>query len=86
MEVVSEFPVDVEWPNSHRRGILTTGYPQNSSGIPVLVFDGKPHGPADLMPGTKTTAVWRKGRMGPVWTFLQKAIDAGYPIEVDPVG
>jgi hypothetical protein len=41
-------------------------------------------GEADLMPRTEIRALWKKARTGPVWAIIQKAIDAGYPIEVDP--
>jgi hypothetical protein len=36
------------------------------------------------MPRTEIRALWKKARTGPVWAIIQKAIDAGYPIEVDP--
>lgn len=81
-----QISVDINWPDNHRRGVLTTEHPQSSYGIPVLVFDGEPCGPAELAPDVRVTATWRKVRTGPVWALIQKAIDAGYPIEVDAVG
>jgi hypothetical protein len=85
-EMVNKHAVDVEWPGHHERGLLTTDHPQSSYGIPVLVIGGIAHGIADLPPGCVVRVVWKKTRTGPVWVLIQKAIDAGYPIEVDPVG
>jgi len=80
------FDVDVDWPGHHCHGILTDEHPRSSGFRPVLVFCGQAYGPAALMPNLKITATWRKARTGPVWDFIQKAIDAGYPIEVHAIG
>ena len=79
------FGVDVNWPGSHCRGILSDEHPTSSSGIPVLVYDGQPHRPTDLKPGVIIVATWRPPRIGPVWALIQKAIDAGYPIDLKDV-
>jgi hypothetical protein len=54
----------------------------------VLVFQGDPLGVADLAFNgiNKLQVKWKKARTGPVWDFIQAAIDSGYPIEIDPVG
>jgi len=80
------FGVDVDWPGHHERGVLTDEHAASSYGIPVLVFRGEAHGIADLPPGAKVSALWKKARTGPVWAMIQKAIDAGYPIKVDFAG
>jgi len=70
------------------RGLLTDDHLASSYGIPVLVFRGEPHGIADLaLSGiTRLSVVWKKARTGPVWSLIQRALNAGYPIEIDPVG
>ena len=80
------FGVDIDWPGHHQRGILTDEHSASSYGITVLVFGGRAYGTADLMPDVKITALWKKARIGPVWAIIQRAIDVGYPIEIDPVG
>jgi hypothetical protein len=50
---------------------------------PVLVMDGQALGIAELPPGSRVKVVWKKARTGPVWNFIQGAINAGYPIELD---
>jgi len=77
--------VDVTWPGNHRRGVLTDNHPTSSRSVPVLIIDGQAYTPYDLTPDIRITAKWLQPRRGPMWSIIQKAIDAGYPIEVDPV-
>ena len=85
-----EFTVDVEYTvekqaPGHDRAVLSDERPTSSYGIPVLVWRGEPHGIADLPPDTKIKIVWKKARTGLVWSLIQRAINAGYPIEIDPI-
>jgi len=84
-----KFGVDIHWPGVYARhhewGILSDEHPTSSHGTPVLVFNGQRYGIAELDPCTKITAFWKEARTGPVWSMIQKAMDAGYPIEIDPV-
>ena len=86
----------------HDRAVLTDEHATSYHRLPVLVFQGEPLGIADVVTSdgakvkclltyginriTKIKAVWRQTRTGPVWSLIQKAIDAGYPIEIDPIG
>jgi len=89
-----EHAVDIEYTVSnggtavagHDRAMLTNTHPASSYRIPVLVWRGQAYGIADLPPDTKIKVVWKKARVGPVWSLIQRAIDAGYPIEIDPIG
>lgn len=66
------------------RDVLTgRGY-----GIPVLVFRGKALGIAELPPRSRIEVTWRKARTGAMWNLIERAINAGYPIDIDiePVG
>jgi len=75
------FNVDVDWPGNHRRGQLSDERAESSYGIPVLVFDGAAHGPANLPAQTIIMVTWPKAHSGPVWEFIQKALMAGFPIK-----
>lgn len=89
-----ELAVDVDYKgkrdlvpfNGHDRAKLTDEHPASSYDIPVLVWHGNPFGIADLPLDTRIKVVWRKARTGPVWGLIQRAINAGYPIVIDPVG
>ncbi len=89
-----ELAVDVDC-KGERNGIsfprldkakLTDEHSASSYDIPVLVWNGDPYGIADLLPDTRIKVVWRKARTGPVWSLIQRAINAGYPIVIDPIG
>jgi len=71
---------------AHDRGVLSDEHSASSYGIPVLVWRGTPYGTADMPAGARIRVIWRKARTGPVWSLIQRAINAGYPIEIDPVG
>jgi len=77
------FAVDVNWPGHHERGLLSDEHSASSYGIPVLVWRGEPHGIRDLPRDVELVVHWRKARTGPVWRFIQRAINAGYPIRIE---
>ena len=75
-----QVPARVQWPGSHRRGILTTDHPQSSHGVPVLVLDGEVYGPGDL-PSDCMVVAWAGPYSKPVWQLVKRAKeDAKYPI------
>lgn len=87
-----ELTVDIEYTVSqggaavagHDRAKLSDEHPTSSYRIPVLVWRGQPHGIADLPPDAKIKVVWKKARVGPVWSLIQKAIDVS-ELPVGPV-
>lgn len=72
-------------PVNQRSGVLSTEHSQSSYGIPVLVMDGQQFGAADMPLDSKIFLRWGKPRIGPVWAVIQSAIDAGFPIRIDPM-
>ena len=75
--------VDVTWSGNHHRAILWNDRPASSSDIPVLVIDGQEYGTTDLMPDTRIMAKCLRPGLGPMWSIIQKAVAAGYPVEVE---
>jgi len=89
-----EYVVDIDYAVSrngitipaHERAQLSDEHASSSYGIPVLVWKGQAYGVRDLPPDIKITVVWKKARTGPVWSLIQRAMDANYPITIDPIG
>ena len=76
-----QVPARVQWPGSHRRGILTTDHPQSSDGVPILILDGEVCGPRDLPPDCKVVVAWGGPYSEPVWHLVKRAREDGkYPI------
>ena len=78
--------VHIKGPGYDDRAELCDDRAECLPGQPVLVLRGKVLGIAELPLGTRIEVVWRKGRTDPVRAMVQKAIDAGYPINMDQVG
>lgn len=78
--------VHVKGPGYSDRAELRDDRAECHHGQPVLVLMGKALGIAELPPGGRIEITWRKSRIGPVWAMVQKAIEVGYPIDIDPVG
>jgi len=77
------FTIEVNQPGRHDRAKLTDEHSASSYGIPVLVWNGEPYGPGDL-PDCQLVAHWHKSQTGPIWKLIEKAINAGYPLEICP--
>jgi len=63
------------------RAKLTDEHSQSS--LPFLVMSGKAYGVADLELGTTIIVHWRRARTGIVWDLVKKAMQVGYPIEIE---
>lgn len=77
--------VEVQWPEEHYWGMITDEHPRSNlyaNATPVLVFSGVARKPTELNPDVEVIVTWWRPRTGRVWEFIQKAIDAGYPIKI----
>lgn len=77
--------VHIEGPGFSDRAELRDDRAECHYGQPVLVLLGQALGIAELPAGSRIEVAWRKARQGPVWSMVQKAIDVGYPIDIQPV-
>ena len=81
------FVVDVQWPGNHYKGVLTDTHPRSNlfaNATPILVFGGTAYKPVELDPEAEVIVTWWMAKTGPVWKFIQRAIDEGYPIKIKP--
>jgi len=77
------FSVHVKGPGYSDRAELRDDRAECHYGQPVLVLRGQAVVISELPPGSRIVVTWHKARTGPVWAIVQKAIDAGYPIDVE---